>query len=171
MTRRIFAALFFPAFSRAETLREMEKRLFDAVNNQRGHIGVADLIWNDALADAARVQSVNMMERGFFAHVDPLRGDLAARLDSAGVRWLRCGENLFTEMGFIEPVWTAIVEWMHSPGHKESLLEPDYTHSGVGIARTAEARYFMTQIFTKPLPNARINARMNARTARKSHMR
>ncbi len=151
MTRRAFtqAALWFTS-AKPANLRDMEKRVFEAINNQREHAGIADLIWSDALANAALEQSKNMMERGFFAHVDPIRGDLAKRLDGGGIEWSRCGENLFTEKGYIEPVWTAVVEWMHSPGHKQNLLEPEFTHSGVGIARSAEARYFMTQIFIAP---------------------
>ncbi|MDQ6699301.1 MAG: CAP domain-containing protein [Acidobacteriota bacterium] len=152
MTRRVFTqgALLFTAPAKPANLRDMEKRVFDAINNQRGHAGIADLIWSSALADAAREQSGNMMERGFFAHVDPLRGDLAMRLNAGGIGWIRCGENLFTEKGYIEPVWTAVVEWMHSPGHKQNILEAEFTHSGVGIARSDDARYFMTQVFTRP---------------------
>jgi len=142
------------AATKPADLPAMEKRVFDAVDNQRGHIGAANLIWSDELAAAARAQSVNMMERDFFAHVDPVRGDLAARLNGAGIKWVRCGENLLTEMGYIEPVWTAIVEWMHSPGHKQTLLDPGYTHSGVGIARNDEGRYWITQIFIVPPPGA-----------------
>ncbi len=155
MTRRSFAGSLLLAVSpKREDLRGMEKRVFDAIDNQREHIGVARLIWSDELAAAARAQSVNMMDRDFFAHVDPVQGDLAARLSSAGIRWVRCGENLFTETGYIEPVWTAIVEWMHSPGHKQTLLDPAFTYSGVGIARNAEGRYWMTQIFIVPPPEA-----------------
>ena len=152
MTRRVFAhaALLLNAPAKLANLRDMEKRVFDAINNQRGHVGIADLIWRDALANAAREQSKNMLERGFFAHVDPIRGDLAMRLNASGIEWMRCGENLFSEKGYIEPVWTAVVEWMHSPGHKQNILEAEFTHSGVGIVRSDEARYFMTQIFTRP---------------------
>ena len=159
-TRRVFthAALLSTTPPKPENLRDMAKRVFEAINNQREHAGAAHLIWSESLADAAREQSVNMMQRGFFSHVDPMRGDLVARLQARGIPWLRCGENLFTEKGHIEPVWTAVVEWMHSPGHKQNLLQPEFTHSGVGIARSSEARYYMTQIFTRPLPKRAVHA-------------
>lgn len=161
MTRRIFthAALWLTTPAKPPNIRDMEKRLFDAINNQRGHAGIADLIWSEPLANAAREQSANMLQRGFFSHVDPIRGDLAARLQASGIQWLRCGENLFTEKGHIEPVWTAVVEWMHSPGHKQNILQPEFTHSGIGIARSPDAKYFMTQIFTRPAAKAPVPAK------------
>jgi uncharacterized protein YkwD len=37
--------------------------------------------------------------------------------------------------------------WMESPGHRENILDPSYTHIGVGIARTGSGRVYGTQNF------------------------
>jgi uncharacterized protein YkwD len=153
VTRRSFSAasLLLAASPKAQDLRAMEKRVFALANNQRWAMNVPALIWSDAVAAAAREHSTNMMTRGFFSHQDPERGDLAARLNAGGIRWMRCAENIFREWGYIEPVWTAIVEWMHSPGHKQNLMEAAFTHSGVGIAMSGREEYFMAQIFVVPV--------------------
>ncbi|MDQ6706724.1 MAG: hypothetical protein M3Z85_12195, partial [Acidobacteriota bacterium] len=61
MTRRVFthAALLLNSPAKPANLRDMEKRVFDAINNQRVHEGIANLIWSVALAVAAREQSKN----------------------------------------------------------------------------------------------------------------
>jgi len=91
-----------------------------------------------------------MMERGFFGHADPQRGSLASRLSRAGIRWNRCGENIYRESGMEEPADDAVEGWMRSPPHRASILDPLFTQSGVGIAMNADTEYFITQIFIRP---------------------
>lgn len=133
-----------------DPLRVLEQKIFAAVNEQRRGHGLRDLRWSDQLAQEARAQSVAMMERGFFAHLDPARGGLSARLSRAGIRWLRCGENIYREKGFDDPVTEAVEGWMKSHGHRQSILDPAFTASGVGIAISPDTEYFLTQIFVRP---------------------
>ena len=112
--------------------------------------GLHELAWNDALANQARKQSTNMIERGFFSHIDPLRGALSARLHASGIQWSRCGENIFREQGLDDPPDAAVEGWMKSPAHRESLLDPLFTQTGVGIAISPDTEYFITQIFIRP---------------------
>jgi uncharacterized protein YkwD len=44
------------------------------------------------------------------------------------------------------------VFWWYSPGHRENLLNPDYTESGIGVAQAADGAWFVTQIFATPRP-------------------
>ena len=81
---------------------------------------------------------------------DPLRGSLASRLSRAGIRWNRCGENIYRESGMEEPADDAVEGWMRSPAHRASILDPLFTQGGVGIAINADTEYFITQIFIRP---------------------
>ena len=132
------------------SLRALELKVFAAANHQRRLHGLPVLAWSEALADQARIQSTNMMERGFFSHVDPVRGPLAARLNAAGIPWLRCSENIFREQGMDDPPDSAVEGWMKSPAHRQSLLDPLVTQSGVGIAISPDTEYFITQVFLRP---------------------
>ena len=139
-----------PASAAGDPLRVLTRKVFDKVNRQRRLHGLRELAWNDAVAVQARLQSLNMMERGFFGHADPLRGSLASRLSRAGIRWNRCGENIFREKGMEEPAYEAVEGWMRSPAHRDSILDPLFTQSGVGIAISFDTEYFITQIFVRP---------------------
>ncbi len=139
-----------PPAAAEDPLRAVTRKVFDKVNRQRRLHGVHELAWNDAVAEQARLQSSNMMERGFFSHIDPVHGALAARLNTAGIKWNRCGENIFREKGMEDPADEAVEGWMRSPLHRESLLDPLFTQSGAGIAISPDSEYFMTQIFIRP---------------------
>ncbi|HKD10223.1 MAG TPA: CAP domain-containing protein [Bryobacteraceae bacterium] len=104
------------------------------------------------MASCAREQSLRKAELRFAGHSDPERGDVADRLTSAGIRWGHCGENLFLEKGWDDPVNFAVVFWWYSTGHKENLLNPMYTQSGVGLAQGVDRAWFVTQIFVAPRP-------------------
>jgi uncharacterized protein YkwD len=143
-------AVLFAASSADDPLRHLARKVFNLANRQRRLHGVRPLEWSDALAEQARLQSTNMMERGFFSHADPLRGKLAARLTAAGIRWSRCGENIFREKGMDDPADAAMEGWMKSPAHREGLLDPLFIQAGVGIAISPDTEYFITQTFIRP---------------------
>jgi uncharacterized protein YkwD len=134
-----------------DPLGGLTRKVFALVNRQRRLHGVHELAWSDALAAQAREHSVNMMERGFFSHTDPIRGTPAARLRAAGIPWSRCGENIFREYGADEPADDAVERWMKNDSHRQSLLDPLFTHTGVGVAISPDTEYFITQEFIRPL--------------------
>ena len=138
-----------PSSTAPDPLRALTRKVFDKVNRQRRLHGFHELAWSDEVAAQARLQSSNMMERGFFSHADPMRGNLASRLNGAGIRWSRCGENIFREQGMDEPTDEAVEGWMRSPAHRASILDPLFTQTGVGIAISANTEYFITQIFVR----------------------
>ncbi len=91
-----------------------------------------------------------MLEGHFFSHEDPLRGDLASRLNAAGVIWARCAENVFRENGYTDPAAIAVVEWMYSTGHRNNLLTAAFQFTGVGVAMDPDGTFTATQQFVLP---------------------
>jgi uncharacterized protein YkwD len=126
-------------------------KVFTLANRQRRLHGLHQLEWKDAIAEEARRHSLNMMERGFFAHSDPVRGPLGARLHAVKIDWLRCGENIFREQGMDDPADAAVEGWMKSLSHRQSLLDPLFTQTGAGIAISPDTEYYVTQEFIRPL--------------------
>jgi uncharacterized protein YkwD len=129
-----------------------EWRIFSRINELREQSGVGLLQWSASLAECATQQSIRKAELRFPGHSDPELGDLAARLNGAGIGWAQCGENLFMEKGWDDPVHFAVVSWWYSPGHQANLLNPEYTETGVGLAQGQDDAWFVTQIFLAPPP-------------------
>jgi uncharacterized protein YkwD len=145
ITRRSFllAAAALPTPS-------VERRVFEAINFQRVCKGSDPLAWDDRLAAAARKHCERMVALGFIGHQDPDFGYIGERLTRAGIAWLHCAENVFSEKNFDDPVAISVVSWMYSPGHRQSLLDPRYTISGVGLATGPGSRVYLTQNFIRP---------------------
>lgn len=157
MIRRVFlgtslsaAVASLCAENREPQIAEFERRIFDRINELRGQSSAPPLEWVNAIYSEAREQSLRKAELRFPGHVDPQRGDVAERLNMRGLTWSRCGENLFSERGYDDPVNLAVVCWWYSAGHRENLLNPAYLQSAVGIAIDSDHRIYATQIFVTP---------------------
>jgi uncharacterized protein YkwD len=61
--------------------------------------------------------------------------------------WRSLAENIALNQGYDDPVSLAVDQWMHSPGHRANILRGIFTHSGIGIARAADGRVYITQVF------------------------
>jgi uncharacterized protein YkwD len=132
-------------------------RIFRKINELRVARGAPALIWSNALAACAREQSLRKAELRFPGHNDPERGDVSARLNRAGIKWTRCGENLFMERGWEDPVNFAVTFWWYSTsGHQQNLLTPEFRESAIGVVKADDGSFFVTQIFVTPPPNPRL---------------
>lgn len=131
-----------PAIARDEA--EVRQR----INEIRQERGLNQLRDNERLAQVARNYSQKMARKNFFSHTSPDGDTSAQRVRSAGIFYLVMGENLFKSTNFPKPVPLAVEGWMDSPGHRENILHPEYTQTGVGIWREGNT-YYITQLFMR----------------------
>ncbi|MBZ5594656.1 MAG: CAP domain-containing protein [Acidobacteriia bacterium] len=140
-----------PRADEDDPLGPLARKVFALANRQRRLHGVHELEWSEALAEPARRHSMDMMRSGFFSHTDLAGSTPGLRLRAASISWSRCGENIFREHGMDDPADAAIEGWMRSPSHRQSLLDPLFTQTGVGIAISPDTDYFITQELIRPL--------------------
>lgn len=63
---------------------------------------------------------------------------------------LSAGENVaWLSFGYLDPVRAAYEGWLGSPGHKATIERDDWTHTGVGVAKSTKGEYYFTQIFVE----------------------
>jgi uncharacterized protein YkwD len=125
-----------------------ETRIFSLINRERGRTGLGQLGWDDRLADLARRYSEKMAREHFFEHIDSDGNDVVARARQSRIRgWDRIGENLFMCSPTNDYTSLSIRGWMHSPSHRENLLDPDWTETGVGVAVDRDGTIYITEVF------------------------
>ncbi|MBA2874113.1 CAP domain-containing protein [Thermaerobacillus caldiproteolyticus] len=117
-------------------------QIFDITNVIRQRYGVKPLHWHEKTAQVAYEHSKDMKENRYFSHESPTRGDLKDRLLSAGIKFQMAGENIAAQ--HIDAI-AAVEGWLNSKSHRETLLNGQFTHLGVGVAD----KYY-TQNFLKP---------------------
>ena len=115
--------------------RGWESEILRITNVERQNAGLNPLVVCTRLANSALAHTNRMLEGQFFSHSDPGTGTASGdRIRSTGYfdssnGW-GYGENI--AMGYSSPNAT-MVGWMNSPGHRANILNPSFTHLGVGV--------------------------------------
>ena len=136
--------------AQSDTIAQMEEQTRRRINEIRQKHGLKPLKANPALAKVARNYSQQMAKQNFFAHQSPAGESAVDRLRKAGIRYQLMGENLFKGVNISQPVDRAVDGWMKSPGHRENILRPGFSETGIGIWRDGR-EYHFTQLFMHPL--------------------
>jgi uncharacterized protein YkwD len=89
-----------------------------------------------------------MSRQGFINHVDRDGLDLQGRATLLNVRgWRALAENIAYNQGYDDPESFAVERWMKSDKHRANILNGEFTHAGLGVARGADGRIYFTQVF------------------------
>ncbi len=109
-----------------------EQQVVELTNQERAKHGLALLSIDSELAKVARAKSKDMAEHGYFDHTSPTYGTPFDMMDEFGVTYQTAGENIARGQFTPEEVVQA---WMNSEGHRANILNPSYTHIGVGFVK------------------------------------
>jgi uncharacterized protein YkwD len=121
-------------------LEKLEDLVFQKTNQQRLAKGLDPLSQDNELREVARAYSNDMLVRRFFDHTTPDGISFDERiLERYRHRVRFVGENIWCASGYnlgkIHQIAKEIVDdWMSSPSHRANMLDPDFTHLGVGIS-------------------------------------
>lgn len=130
--------------------QQVAEQLLEDINRARAGAGLSLLKSHPALERAALKHSQEMMDLGYFSHQSPTpgRNSPGQRIAAEGVRPQKLAENLFSCEGFPFNVVSsmAVEQWLQSPGHRRNLLDPAFTHTGLGVAER-NGEYLITQVF------------------------
>lgn len=135
-------------------LPEVEDAVCRLSNDVRRNHGFSFLEKDGALRTIARAHCDDMLRRKFFSHVNPDGLSPKDRVIPSFPRPIyRLGENIWKSFNqpLTDPELLArlIVDtWMKSPGHRDNILRPDFTHLNVGVA-VRNREIFATQLFMK----------------------
>ena len=119
----------------------------DRTNAERARHGLRALSVDQRLAAAAQAHSVDMVQRGFFAHESPDGRQVWDRAVAAGYAYRKVAENIAAGQRSAEEV---VRGWMESPGHRANILDGDLTQIGVGRAEGGSYGVYWTQVFGTP---------------------
>lgn len=138
--------------------KELERRIFQLTNEARRKNGLPALDSDNDLAEKARGKSDDMLINKYFSHISPkgetLKDRMVEEKPASFKTMARIGENIYMGERFdysadVKTQARMIVDgWMTSPGHRKNILEPNYTHMGVGVAARDKTCY-ATQVFAQ----------------------
>ena len=160
-----------PQETTSEDLHQLEQLMFELINRDREThlprwLGTARLRWHGGLAAVARGHSVDMLRRQYVAHESPERITASQRINIQRIRYVACGENIGVFYGDRAGTSQAIHEihnaFMNQPrsltNHRGNLLNPIWTHAGIGIGYNPDGSLVATQNFVSA-PGSRIRGK------------
>ncbi|NLI58910.1 MAG: SafA/ExsA family spore coat assembly protein [Clostridium sp.] len=130
-----------------DDIKALENEVIKLVNSERAKNGLPALKANWQVSRVARYKSQDMIDKNYFSHTSPTYGSPFRMLETFGVSFSAAGENIAMGQRTPSEVMNA---WMGSPGHRNNILSPSFTEIGVGLAKSANGRYYWTQMFIKP---------------------
>lgn len=125
----VVAFMFSTQFAFASDINQTN--ILNLINKERTSRGIPSLKVESDLNQAATLKSKDMINRGYFDHyaygLSPW--DF---ITISGYNYLYAGENLAMDFNTSEGLVKA---WMNSPTHRDNILNPDFTETGVGVIK------------------------------------
>ncbi len=101
------------------------------------------VVWNEKLAEAARLHSNDMNENQYFEHTGTGGSTMVSRIEQTGYCYRTIGENI--AMGETQTEVSVVEGWMNSPGHCQNIMNGSFTEMGV-----ARSGFYWAQVFGSP---------------------
>jgi len=117
------------------------QQVVDLTNQERAKAGLKALQIDAKLTQSAQAKSQDMKDKNYFSHTSPTYGSPFDQMKSFGVTYRSAAENIAMGQRSAAEVVKA---WMESPGHRANIMNPSYTHIGVGLS---DSGYYWTQQF------------------------
>lgn len=121
-----------------------QQEVLRLVNIERQKAGVAPLTMDNIALTAAAMKRAEEMQK-VTDHIRPDGSSCFTILEEYKVQWTHiCGENI----AWMQTTPAQVVDsWMHSKGHRENILNKEYTQMGVGCVKRTDRGYNWVQVF------------------------
>jgi uncharacterized YkwD family protein len=113
------------------------------VNQERAKAGLKPLAVDMRLVKLARMKSQDMINKKYFGHQSPTYGSPFDMMKREGITYRTAGENL----AGASTVTRAHDLLMQSSGHRKNILNPAFTHIGIGVIKGGPYGTMFTQMF------------------------
>jgi len=119
-----------PVIPSVTALTTDEQHMLDMINQERIAAGVTPVKLDLRLASVGRAKANDLKANNYFDHTSPIYGSPWAMMQQVGLTVQWAGENISGN----KSVEGSMAALMLSPGHRANILDPRFTHVGVGIA-------------------------------------
>ena len=127
-----------------ESFSSFQKEVVRLVNVERSKRGLKELSFNTQLSNVATLKSQDMIDQNYFSHTSPTYGSPFDMMKQFNISYRTAGENI--AMGQKTPA-EVVNAWMNSQGHRENILNSNFTEIGVGVAKSSNGTLYWTQMF------------------------
>lgn len=124
-----------------EAVPPSSDELLRLVNKERAKVGVAPLVIDERVQEAAQLKADDMLKNNYFDHVDANGKHGYTYVIDTGADCTYAGENI-TWNTHVNDSKTAVEAWVGSKSHYEAMIDAKYTTTGFGIADRKIVQHF-----------------------------
>ena len=135
------------------SVSDAQNELLRLLNSDRKTFGLKPLQLHSVLNAVSQAHSQDMVDNDFVGHNSPTQGTPQAQAFAFDLS-ANVAQNVAVNFNLAR----AHQKLMSSPGHRQTMLSPDYTHAGFGIVANTAGQLYITQNFIEeklmldPLP-------------------
>ncbi len=148
----VLGIVFFITFTflkaNIRTISVTEQSVLNRVNTFRRNSNLGELKINKLLATAAKNKAIDMKMSNYFSHSSPNNIKWNDFIINKGYHYIIAGENL--ARGYFTPD-ELIKDWLNSEKHKENIIYPEFTETGIAIVESETMGVIIVQLFAKPI--------------------
>ncbi len=127
----------------APSLTSAENIMYQLICKLRATKGLNPLALDTALIDVARIKTRELIDLDYFSHTSPVYGSPQDMLRHFSISFAYMGENI----GLNTNAEEAYKAFINSPLHLDNILNPDFTHIGIGIEDKNSEQIIVTLVF------------------------
>ncbi|TCO73777.1 CAP domain-containing protein [Marinisporobacter balticus] len=120
-----------------------EEDMLRLLNGERSKNGLNPLKVDMAITKVARLKAQDMIDNNYFSHNSPTYGSPFDMMKKFDIKYIYAGENIAGNPS-VQDAHTAL---MNSEGHRKNILNPNFTHIGIGIKNGGQYSKMYTQMF------------------------
>ncbi|RYH70505.1 MAG: CAP domain-containing protein [Alcaligenaceae bacterium] len=127
-----------------------DQEIVSLVNIERGKNNAEPLIVSNELQASAQFKADDMANRNYLSHNDPVTNaenglDKAIEVTNGNCAYV--SENIRWGSDDMATAKAAIDGWMGSPSHREAMLDPKYSYTGIGLSQNKSGEHIIVQHF------------------------
>ena len=132
----------------AKELESLSYTVYTKVNAHRLAKNLSELKLDLRLSKIARGKSAAMAQGEEFSHA----GFNVVRVGQIKkiIPFRRAGENLAFNTNEADSAARAVKMWQESPPHLANMERPEYSITGIGVAKSVNGQIYYTQLFVHP---------------------
>lgn len=130
----------------ASILRAEEREMFDCCNSARVRHKLPPLVWSPLARQSSVAHCKDMIKKDYYSHISPNGQYPSDRMKKVGIHALVWGENLSAD--YIDGV-TSHIFLYNSEMHRMNMLNPNFSHLGIGGAAGGRYHLYFAENFYK----------------------
>lgn len=128
----------------ASSSATFQQQVVDLVNAERAKGGLNPLTVSQEVQNAAQVRAGEIIQS--FSHTRPNGASPFTALNEQNLKYTAAGENIAAGQATPQAVMDS---WMNSSGHRANIMNPDFTHIGVGYIEGGGYKTNWVQLFAR----------------------